>query len=284
MANKKAVSQEIPQSILLIGKVLQLISKKIATKFAIKLFSTPIKHKIPKREFVMDAQSKQTKLIIPATKQEFVVCEYGNVGAKVLLVHGWSGRGTQLFKIADQMVQNGYQTVSFDAPGHGKAKGNQTLMLDFIDCIHEIDKIYGPFDFAIGHSLGGMAILNSVKENFAVKKIVIVGSGDLVTDIISDFISKLALKPEIGILMQQYYENKYGFAMNAYAASEAAKSVKIPTLVIHDEDDNDIPVSAARQIKAALSNSEIYITKGLGHRKILGDEAVLKRIESFLEV
>ena len=284
MPKNKAVSQKIPQSILIIGKIFQLISKKLATKFAVKLFITPIKYKIPKREHKMEAESKQTHLWIPAVQKECVVYEYGEGAKQVLLVHGWSGRGTQLVKVAELMVEKGYKVISFDAPAHGKAKGNNSLMIEFIAAIHEIHKKYGAFEFAIGHSLGGMAILNSVKENFPIKKIVIIGSGDLVTDIITDFISKLELKQEIGVMMRQHFEKKYGLTMNSYAASEAAKFVKQPTLVVHDEDDEDIPVRAAHQIHTVLENSELMITKGLGHRKILGDEAVLKRIEAFLGI
>jgi alpha-beta hydrolase superfamily lysophospholipase len=50
---------------------------------------------------------------------------------KILLVHGWSGRGTQLFKIADELLKQGYSTISFDAPAHGKSPG-KTIMVDFI--------------------------------------------------------------------------------------------------------------------------------------------------------
>jgi thioesterase domain-containing protein len=35
---------------------------------------------------------------------------------KKFVVHGWSGRGTQLFKIADELVNKGYATVSLTLP------------------------------------------------------------------------------------------------------------------------------------------------------------------------
>ena len=39
----------------------------------------------------------------------------------------------------------------------------------------EIEKQFGPFEFAIGHSLGGMSILNAIKQNLSIKKAVIIG-------------------------------------------------------------------------------------------------------------
>ena len=85
MAKNKAVSQQIPQSILIIGKIFQFISKKLATKFAIKLFITPIKYRIPKREFKMEAESKQSTLFVSAIQKECVVYEYGAGTKQVLL-------------------------------------------------------------------------------------------------------------------------------------------------------------------------------------------------------
>jgi hypothetical protein len=42
-------------------------------------------------------------------------------------------------------------------------------MTDFIATILEIDKQYGPFDAAVGHSLGGMSILNAIKQGLKLK-------------------------------------------------------------------------------------------------------------------
>lgn len=278
----KADALKIPKIILITAKLLEVISPKWATLFAAKLFTTPIKHKIPKREFHMDSQSKQSNLFIPAINKEIVVYEYGKGDKKVLLVHGWSGRGTQLVKIADEMVASGFSVISFDAPSHGKSKGSSSIMIEFIASILELEKQFGPFEFAIGHSLGGMSILNAVKQKLQVRKAVIVGSGDIIQDIIDDFVKKLELKPEISIRLRDYFEAKYNEKMDSFSASFAAKDVKIPVLIIHDENDDDVPVTAAHHIKENLIHSEIMITKGLGHRKILGSKEVITRIIEFI--
>lgn len=277
-----AQSLQIPKPIIITAKFLEAISPKLATLFAAKLFSTPLKHKIPKRELEMDKNTLQQKIIVPSIKKEIVVYQYGNGQKKILLVHGWSGRGTQLVKIADEFLNLGFQIISFDAPAHGKSKGNSTLMTEFIAAILEIEKQFGPFEFAIGHSLGGMSILNAIKQNLKVKKAVIIGSGDSVQDIIDHFIKKLQLKPKYGTLLKNYFEKKNNTTMDSYSAYQAAKEVKIPILIIHDENDDEIPVNAAFNIQKHLQHSKIVITKGLGHRKILGDKTVIENIKSFL--
>ena len=283
--NKEIQAQtlKIPKVILITAKLFEAISPKLATKFAAKLFTTPIKHKIPKREFQMNTESVQETVFVPSINKEIVVYHYGKSNKKILLVHGWSGRGTQLVKIADELINLGYSTISFDAPAHGKSKGNSSIMIEFIDSILELEKQFGPFEFAIGHSLGGMSILNAIRENLIVKKVVIIGSGDIIQDIIDNFIKKLKLKPEIGTKLRDHFEKKYGEKMDYYSASNAAKEVSIPVLIIHDENDVDVDVKAAYRINDNLKNSELMITKNLGHRKILGNTEVIKRIVEYIK-
>lgn len=276
-------SLKIPKPIIVSAKLLQTISTDLVTLFAAKLFTTPIKHKIPKRELNMEQESKQHLILIPTIGKEIMTYHYGNKPSKVLLVHGWSGRGTQLVKIADKLLEMGYSTVSFDAPAHGKSKGNSSIMTEFIASIHEIEKQFGPFDYAIGHSLGGMSILNALKQNLQLKKAIIIGSGDIIKDIVEDFVNKLELKPIIAVKIQDHFEKKYGEPMNNYSAFEAAKKVEIPVLVIHDEKDVEVPVKAAYHIHKHLRNGAILITKELGHRKILGDILVIETIEKFIK-
>ncbi|WP_296147961.1 alpha/beta hydrolase [uncultured Flavobacterium sp.] len=274
-------SLKIPKSILITAKILELTSSKLAMKFASKLFTSPMKYKIPKREIEMDKNSVQESFVLESGK-EIVVYNYGQGEKKVLLVHGWSGRGTQLVKIADEMLQMGYSTISFDAPGHGKASGKTSNMTEFIAAILELQEKFGAFEFAIGHSLGGMSILNSIKRGLKIKKAVIVGSGDIVEDIMDDFIEKLGMNIAISKKMKASFEKKIGETMDSYSAYIAAREVQIPVLIIHDNDDADVPVKAAHHIHENLKNSELMITNGLGHRKILGDAKVIKKIVAFL--
>lgn len=161
---------KIPSTILRTGKVLQFISTRLATNFAVKLFMTPFRFKTPKREKMMGKSAQKELLYIPELKKKVMVYTYGYSKKKALLIHGWSGRGTQLFKIADKLLENGYMTFSFDAPAHGKSEGKTSLMIEFIAVAKYLEYKYGPFEIAIGHSLGGMTVLNSAKQGLKIKK------------------------------------------------------------------------------------------------------------------
>jgi len=274
---------KIPVSIIYIGKFLQFFIQTLATKYAIRLFATPIRYKTPEREKMM-AKSAQKKLIlIPNLKKEVMVYTYGYSKRKVLLIHGWSGRGTQLYKIADKLLENGFMTISFDAPAHGNSKGKTTMMNEFIATAIYLQEKYGPFEIAIGHSLGGMAVLNGVKGDLKINKAITIGAGNIITDIITVFVNKLEFKLKMVLNMKLYFFKKFGEDIDNYSASTAARDVKIPTFVIHDSDDKEVDVSSAYNIRQNLEKGELLITNGLGHTRILKDNQVVNRIVEFIK-
>lgn len=272
----------IPKVILITAKIFAFISTKLVTRFAAKLFVTPIKHKTPKREHEMESKSKKQIIKVAVINKEIMTYHYGNSDKKILLVHGWSGRGTQLFKIADELIRNNYSTISFDAPAHGKSPGQTSIMTDFTESILEIDKQFGPFEAIIGHSLGGMSTLNAINKGLKVKNATVIGSGDVVQDIVDDFVIKLKLNPEIGNQLRAHFEKKYGSIMDDYSAYKATANINVPILVIHDRNDIEVPVSAGIHIHEHCKKGTLLLTNNLGHRKILGDKDVIEATTNFI--
>jgi pimeloyl-ACP methyl ester carboxylesterase len=273
---------KIPKYIIVVAQFLQFFSLNWATRFATNLFLTPIKFKRPKRELELFEKAEKTTQFFDKINKKAIVYTYGSGSKKALLVHGWCGRGTQLVKIATMLQKFDFQIITFDAPGHGDSPKNKTNMTEFIAIILTLEKQFSGFDVAIGHSLGGMAILNACKQGLQLKKAVTIGSGDIIDDIMDEFVLKLKLKPVISPKMKEYYETNYGIVMDNLSAYKAAEKTTCPTLIIHDEDDKDVPVSCAYNIDKHHNLSELYITKHLGHRKILGDKNVVLKIEEFV--
>lgn len=280
--NQKVFS--IPKSIIYTGQTLAFVSPKLATDFAFKLFMTPYRFPRPKRELKMYEKAKKQRLIIPSLRKEIQLYHCGNGEKKVLLIHGWAGRGIQLNAIAETFTNKGYHTISFDAPAHGESQGKQTAMTEFIECIRVIDQEMGPFEFAVGHSLGGMALLNAVKNGFSAKKIATAGSGDSIHDICHQFVNRLGMKPEIGDRLKKKLDKILDSDAELLSANLAALEVKIPVLVMHDTQDEDVPYKVAQDICKNLVRHELYITEGLGHRKILWDKKVMEKLTHFFEI
>jgi len=246
----------IPKSIIYTGKILNWISPFLASRFAARLFLTPFGYKMPEREKKMFAEAHKEKVYIDKIRRSVVVYTYGTAEKKILLSHGWSGSGTQLSK--------------------------RTIMPHFIETIHHLEKSHGPFEAAIGHSLGGMSLLRATKNGLSIKKLVIIGTANSITAITKNFAKNLQLNNKVGQLLKSYFDKRFGENLDNYSGATSAKEVKIPTLVIHDKNDVDVHYSAAHEIIKELENGQLILTEQLGHRKILGDKKVLVQILNFI--
>ncbi|WP_117885008.1 alpha/beta fold hydrolase [Aureibaculum luteum] len=274
---------EIPSSIIRTGKTLQLFSSKLAANFAIKLFTTPPKFKTPEREEMMRKSAKNILINIPSIQKDVNVYEYGFSKTKILLVHGWAGRGTQLYEVADKLLENGMMVISVDLPAHGLSSGKTTNMLECIATVEYINDKFGPFEAAIGHSFGGITLLASLAKKQFLNKLAIIGIEASNNKILDLFVQKLKLKNKVATLMKKQIRSKFEVDLESLAAITSAKSVTNPTLVVHDVQDNDVDVSSAYKIRQNLVKGKLLITNGLGHRQILRDHNTIHKIIDFLK-
>jgi pimeloyl-ACP methyl ester carboxylesterase len=273
----------IPRPLIIFGKILQFFSKDMATLYVAKLFSTPVKIAAPERELTMRNSAKKEILKIPGCKAEVQMYIYGYSKKKVLLVHGWAGRGTQLFQIADKILENRMMVVSFDGPAHGLSSGKRTNMMEFLETIREVNKKYGPFDAAIGHSFGGMSLINAVADGLNVEKLVTIGTDNSIPQIFNYLVEKMELKPVISKKLAKLSETKFNTEIDSLSSEHKAAKITIPTLVIHDSNDKYVNVSSAVSIRQNLKKGELLITNGLGHHKIFKDNFVIQRIIDFIK-
>ncbi len=284
LKNKKQLTPSllIPIPVRCFAKTLELISSRLASFFGIRLFITPVNFPIPKREQYMLKSAQKKRLQIPEIKKEIEILSYGYSKKKVLLVHGWSGRSTQLFAFADKLLENGFMVISFDGPAHGKSTGRTTMMSEFLKTIEKINTTFGPFEAAIGHSFGATSLYNAAATFLDIKTFIAIGSGDRISEIISNFAKNLYLKEKSAKKIQSGLEKKWVIHLDDFSSSTVAKKIKIPVLVVHDKTDGDVPVSCAYKIRQNLEKGSLFITNGLGHTKILRNNEVVHKSIKFI--
>lgn len=285
LGNNDSISivQKKMKTISKIGKLLQFFSLSLATKFCSRIFATPLNFKTPERELMLRKSAKNELILIPKIEKKVMVYTYGFSPKRVLIVHGWAGRGTQLFELSDKILENRMMVISFDGPAHGLSEGKTTNMLEFIDTIQEIDRKFGPFHAVIGHSFGAMSLLNAIAKDFVqAEKLVALGADNSITEVLKSFVSQLDLNPRIATKLKTRFEKKLKNKFENYTSSEAAKKVTIPALIIHDTQDKYVPVSSSIKIRQNLYQGELLITNGLGHHKIFKDKIIIERIIKFI--
>ncbi|RKZ97950.1 MAG: hypothetical protein DRQ46_03505 [Gammaproteobacteria bacterium] len=201
----------------------------------------------------------------------------------ILLVHGWNGRAAQLGLFAQDLVEQGYRVISFDAPGHGRTSANSTNLPEISRVIQKLSHEYGPFKAGISHSFGGLCLLHAVREGIEMHKIICIASASNAERLVEVFAAILQIQPRIIDLHKKLLEQQFGEEMwKRFSMPEMVKEITIPGLIIHDEDDMDVPMKSSKLIAQEWPNSELVITAGLGHRRILRDKIVIRRVTSFI--
>lgn len=276
--HKAPISIRIIQSTI---KTLEQVAPKIATFIAFRLFSTPIRYKMPERENFAHQTAHKSTLKIGGLP----VCIYrwGHPADPVVLfLHGWSGRGTQVAGYLGPLLEAGYQVLSVDAPAHGQSGGKTTNILEVAQVVDYLGRHY-PIEAAIGHSFGGVALHYSIRNAILFSKLVTISSPMESDFILMDFIGKIGGTPSLAQRIRTFVRDKFSLDFDSVAPMFPQPWPAHPDwLIIHDEDDHDVPASQAGKAKEHPMGPEIVLTNGLGHYRILRDEHVIHTIIDWL--
>ena len=66
------------------------------------------------------------------------------------------------------------------------------------------------------------------------------------------------------------------------SVTEMLRHADRPALVVHDENDEEIPFEHGLGMTTALQTAQLKATRGLGHHRVLRHPEVLRRITAFL--
>lgn len=285
--NKKAASP-LPLAFKLLRLSFRLggrLAPNIAGRFAAKLWLTPPRFKLPAREKITLDSAKLSHHQIAGNN--IVSFSWGNENPDtplVLLVHGWSGRGTQLGSFVQPLLDAGYRVLSFDAPAHGKSSGKQTSLYEFADVILALQKHYGDIHAAITHSFGGPCIAHAIQRGFKTSRIVSISPPATMKGLVEKFTDALYLPEQTSKKMLQHIENAYSKNIwEELSMVNSIQGVTIPGLLIHDTNDTDIPWQEGEAIAHAWHDAKFIKTSGLGHRRILRDDFVIKTAVAYIK-
>ena len=211
--------------------------------------------------------------------------QWGDEGAPLLvLLHGWNGRGSQMAAFAEPLVEAGFRVLSYDAPGHGKTPGNSTNILILSAVLQSLAKhetaIYG----IVAHSFGGMTTSLALSQGLQVERAVIISTPAQFTYLLGLFSRGLHIPEAVQNNLASRIQQTFG--ENIFTEISTAETCQqlghIPALIIHDEKDHDVPVSQAQEIHNNWPGSQLMLTKGLGHKRVLYNPQVLKAAVNFM--
>jgi pimeloyl-ACP methyl ester carboxylesterase len=258
---------------------LSRVAPALAARVAESLFVTPPRHRRPPAEVEMLARACARPMRVGA---RWIETWTWGTGPRVLLVHGWGGRGTQLGAFVPGLVARGFSVVTFDAPGHGASDRRPVTMPEITAALQQVAAAWGPVAGLIAHSGGALVATRALYEGLDMGAAVYLApAADLVGPALW-FTETLGFPRAVRERMHRRIETRVGVPWTAFDVTALAPTLDTPLLIIHDRGDAEVPWQHGAAVGAAWPGAELLTTDGLGHRRILRAPDVVTAAVTFI--
>lgn len=201
----------------------------------------------------------------------------------VLLVHGWAGSAGQMRRLGDALADHGFDPVLLDFPAHGRSGGWRSTLPQFARALFAATARLGPLHAVVAHSLGSLATLHAAARGLPVQRLTLIAPSSPPAQFMSWFAHSFGLPASLAERMQRHIEHREGVPLVQYEPGWLGPRVAQPALLLHDEADRIAPFSASRKLLQSLASARLEAHAGLGHRRILDDEAVAAAVVAHLQ-
>jgi pimeloyl-ACP methyl ester carboxylesterase len=256
------------------------VAPGVAARWAETIFCRPPRHEPRPSEETFLATGERLTINIDA--ERLAVWSWG-AGPTVLLAHGWGGRAGRFSAIAGALIEAGFTVVLFDAPAHGASSGQQASLPQFARALRAVAAAVGPVHGLIGHSLGGAAVSLAMHQGLAAERAVLLAPPADVFLFSHAFAEHLHVPHRARRAMQQNLESRLQISWKELHIPTLARGIRTPALIVHDTDDPDVPFSHGQEIAEAWPGAMLLSTSGLGHRGIVRNPEVIRRLVHFLQ-
>jgi esterase/lipase len=259
------------------NKLTCLFSPYIAARHARDLFFTPKIFPLKHWEIEMEEKGIRTD-----AGHGLSTISWGKSGRKILLVHGWESRATQLSGFVEYLVSAGFQVFAMDGPAHGHSVGAKANPYEFSKAVEYIYEKQGPFEGIIGHSMGGAAIAASLSEDVNPNRLVLISSPSSILNALKRFSKFIGLTSESSGIFINLVENEVGVPTSKLDTANNMRVQQVRGLIIHDKCDVEVPYKDALLINSSWEDSSLITTSGLGHRAIVRTPDIWKKVTDFM--
>ena len=263
-------------------RVQSLISPRWAGYRMYRLWFASPKHPEPEREKRWREAAETISL--PHRYGPVAVYRWGNSQKRVLLIHGWSGRGPQLGAFVEPLLDRDYEVIAFDAPGHGQTPGSTSSIFRMADALMGVLEHVGPVDAVITHSFGALVMAYAIRHTgFKTNKAVCLSSPTSPNYLVDRFCEVMRVNDRVKQAFRYFVKKRFDEdVFEKLSADLNMTDSQIPALIIHDRDDHDVPYQLGQQLADAWPAAEFFLTEGLGHRRILRNRKLIQQVVDFI--
>ncbi|GAB4196268.1 MAG: alpha/beta hydrolase [Wenzhouxiangellaceae bacterium] len=267
-------------------RLLSLAAPAKAAKTAHKWFFTPLKSPMSAKDTAVIEQAANRQTLTLDNGVAFESYCWGEGERCILLVHGWESKAAHFKILIDKLLARGYRVAAFDAPGHGLSAGNWSDILEYIKIIFAMEREYGPFYGAVGHSLGGLALTNAVKRGLQLQRAVVISAPTKFRAVIDKYAKIIDLNRKMQLRLRESVKGYFGLGdelWNTFTAYKGLDQVQIAATIFHDEQDDEVLYVEGQCLAQAWPGATLVTTQGLGHRKIIKSDDVTEQIVTCMD-
>jgi pimeloyl-ACP methyl ester carboxylesterase len=198
-----------------------------------------------------------------------------------LLVHGWSSFGLRFASWVARLRAAGYAVVAFDHPAHGNSNGTLATLPEFAEAVSTVGAHFGNAALAIGHSLGGAAIMLAQDERWRAERIVLIAPPADMTMAVDRYFRFLRLGDHLRGRFYAWHKQRTGIDARTLSLAQRLRAFGQPGLIVHDVDDREVPWGEGERYALHWNGARLLTTQGLGHNRILDDARVIDAALAF---
>lgn len=209
-------------------------------------------------------------------------------GPVVYLVHGWGGNETQLAKLVPPLLAAGFTVVTHDAPSHGTsddgAHAGQSHAVEMGHALDAVAAVHGPAHAVVAHSMGGLATGLTLRYGWlGTDRLALVAPMVRIGDHVPTLQAALGFGPRIRKQIERRAHQRVGLTIDEVDFVRISTEIERPELlVIHDRGDRSARYASAVQLVDGWEGAQLTTTEGLGHQRILRDDAVVRQVVAFV--
>ena len=190
----------------------------------------------------------------------------------------------------DPLLKSGFDVIAIDLPAHGRSDGHALSMPIGAEAILAVDRAIGPITAAVTHSFGGTVVALAAEGGpplatrlNALERVVLIASPNRLDAMTAAFAKQHHLNAKAHAALNDAISTRAKRPIGDIEIGRFLAKVGLPALIIHDQDDDDVPFSRAEAICAAAANAVLMPTRGLGHRRIIITSTVVRASVRFLQ-
>ena len=195
----------------------------------------------------------------------------GQPAPVVVAVHGWGANGSTMAAMVAPLVRAGIAVALFDAASHGDSSAEAFSSLprfaEDLAAVLEALRRHPAIDAGrvglLGHSVGAAAVLLHTARRGGVRAVVSLSAFAHPREVMERWMQEHHIPHRwVGAAILEHVQEVIGERFDHIAPEHQLAHITCPVLLVHGEQDQTVPLSDARRLRALLRSGELLVVEG----------------------